>query len=234
MWDFSETSQTVSLFLKEHGMLRGLAKGSRREKGKFCGGLDLLTKGEIVTIVKPGAELAILTEWDLREVYWGPRRQLRANRAGLYMADLVHHALTAHDPHPALFEAMATALAGLEDVAKVAMRVVGFQWALLVETGYQPRLTLPDGSNGNGGRAFGFDPASGGLVADPGPEQAGGASARVWRVRLDTVESLRRLAGGGDADSVGAETAERAMRLLGAYIEQVTGHRIASGASLLE
>jgi recombinational DNA repair protein (RecF pathway) len=36
LWDFSETSQTVSLFLREHGMLRGLAKGSRRAAGWTC------------------------------------------------------------------------------------------------------------------------------------------------------------------------------------------------------
>ena len=43
-WDFSETSQTVSLFTRDHGIVRGLAKGAKREKGDFSGGLDLLTR----------------------------------------------------------------------------------------------------------------------------------------------------------------------------------------------
>ena len=75
-WDFSETSQTVSLFLRDHGMLRGLAKGARRERGAFSGGFDLFTKGEIVAIVKPGRELATLTEWTLLETYPVFRRLL--------------------------------------------------------------------------------------------------------------------------------------------------------------
>ena len=29
-WDFSETSQTVSLFTRESGIIRGLAKGAKR------------------------------------------------------------------------------------------------------------------------------------------------------------------------------------------------------------
>ncbi|MCH7601829.1 MAG: recombination protein O N-terminal domain-containing protein, partial [Planctomycetes bacterium] len=29
-WDFSETSQTVSLFTSEAGIIRGLAKGAKR------------------------------------------------------------------------------------------------------------------------------------------------------------------------------------------------------------
>jgi recombinational DNA repair protein (RecF pathway) len=189
--------------------------------------------------VKPSTELAILTEWDLREVYWGPRRALRANRAGLYMIDLVHHALTPHDPHPALFDALATALGGLEAVASVGWTLLKFQWALLVETGYQPRLGAPEGTTGAPARAFGFDPVQGGLVADPGPESAGGADAKVWRVRADTVEVLRRLEQPGSAEpgsngQGASEGVERATRLLGAYIELTTGHRVPSGPILFD
>ncbi|MCH7602254.1 MAG: recombination protein O N-terminal domain-containing protein, partial [Planctomycetes bacterium] len=49
-WDFSETSQTVSLFTRESGIIRGLAKGAKREKGNFSGGFDLLTLGQVVAI----------------------------------------------------------------------------------------------------------------------------------------------------------------------------------------
>ena len=31
-WDFSETSQTASLLTRDHGVLRGLAKGAKRPK----------------------------------------------------------------------------------------------------------------------------------------------------------------------------------------------------------
>ncbi|MCZ6836092.1 MAG: recombination protein O N-terminal domain-containing protein, partial [Planctomycetota bacterium] len=61
-WDFSETSQTVSLFTHTHGIIRGLAKGAKREKGAFSGGFDVLTQGHLVAIVKPGRDLATLTE----------------------------------------------------------------------------------------------------------------------------------------------------------------------------
>ena len=46
-WDFSETSQTVSLFGRSLGVVRGLAKGARRERGAFDGGVDLLSRGEL-------------------------------------------------------------------------------------------------------------------------------------------------------------------------------------------
>ena len=40
---------------------RGLAKGSKREKSNFSGGLEVLTHGEILAIIKPHTELANLT-----------------------------------------------------------------------------------------------------------------------------------------------------------------------------
>ena len=52
-WDWSETSQTVSLFCRASGILRGLAKCARRERGSFSGGIDLLARGEVVAVVKP-------------------------------------------------------------------------------------------------------------------------------------------------------------------------------------
>ena len=59
-WDWSETSQTVSVFAREHGLLRGVAKGSKRENSRFSGGLEVLTRGEVMAIVKPTAEMANL------------------------------------------------------------------------------------------------------------------------------------------------------------------------------
>src|SRR4051812_28677764 len=103
-WDFSETSQTVSLFTREHGVIRGLAKGAKREQGSFSGGMDLLTRGEIVAIIKSGKDLATLTAWHLQDMFRPLRQNLQANRIALYMADLVHHMIIDHDPHPRVYD----------------------------------------------------------------------------------------------------------------------------------
>ena len=68
-WDWSETSQTVSLFARDTGIVRGMAKGARREKAPFSGGLEVLTRGEMVAIIKPSSDLANITAWDLQETF---------------------------------------------------------------------------------------------------------------------------------------------------------------------
>ena len=211
-WDFSETSQTVSLLLRGYGMLRGLAKGARRERSPFSGGFEPTAIGEVSAIVKDGRELATVTEFALRRVCHAARRSLAAHNAALYLVDLTHHAVHAGDPHPRAFDALCGALDGLE---RPFVAIAEYAWVLLEEAGYQPRVEL-DGLSGDG--PLGFDPQLGGLTVDPGP--AGSRREGPWRVGRATVEALTGLTAGG---GVGAEVSERVARLLAAYWTTILG-----------
>jgi len=234
-WDFSETSQTASLLLREHGLIRGLAKGSRRAKSPFAPGLEVLTRGEIVAIVKTGTDLANLTDWDLQEVFWAPRRDLGAHRAGLYMIDLVHHALTDHDPHPGLFDALVRELREMEQPGRLGQALLRFQWTLLVETGYRPRLEADPPSRGQraGPSAYTFSAEAGGLIADDRVPEAVLKQPGRWRVRADTVALLRRLERGEElhGDSV-VTTIDRANRLLATYLRFIIARDIPSQSAV--
>ncbi len=218
-WDYSETSQTVSLFLRNHGIVRGLVKGAKRAGGGFDGGIDLLTHGQVVAIVKPSRDLATVTAWHLVEIFRSLRERLEANRAGLYMADLVHHMLSEHDPHPSLFDALCEALRRLDDVAEIPRTLLRYEWALLCETGYRPQLDR-DAETGEalppGGPTLAFSPSAGGVVADSGAPDR-------WRVRRETIDVLRAMAEDRPADGDGPRL-ERANRLLAAYIRELLGH----------
>ena len=217
-WDWSETSQTVSLFTRQHGLIRGIAKGARREKSPFSGGLELLTRGEVVAIVKPSGALATITAWDLQESFPALRRSLSAFNAGMYLADLVCHAITDEDPHPALFDALLGSLRVIGESPAEAM--LRFQWAALVETGYKPALGHPGG--GRSGAVYSFSPRAGGLVTLGEAEGDDARSAPVWRVRAATVELLRYLDAG---EPIGDDSAsvDRANRLLAAYVREIFG-----------
>src|SRR5690349_3782354 len=170
-WDFSETSQTVSLFTGDHGIVRGLAKGAKRENGDFSGGMDLLTRGEVVAIVKPGRDLATLTAWHLQEMYRALRTNLQANRIGLYMADLIHHMLIDHDPHPRMFRVLADSLGSLAEPVQHQSALLTMQWTLLGEAGYSPQLEH-DAQTGEAipshTKTLAFSAAAGGVIA-PSP-----------------------------------------------------------------
>jgi DNA repair protein RecO (recombination protein O) len=221
-WEFSETSQTVSLFTRGHGIVRGLAKGSRRERGNFSGGIDVLTRGHVVALTKRGRDLATITEWHLEETFRHLRQRLDANRTALYMVDLVRSMLSDEDPHPRLFDVLALALRELADPSIISSALLQLQWAVLEETGYRPELdrdvqqggTLPDDAP-----ALAFDPRSGGLVASTeGTER--------WGVRRSTVELLRDAAGGRSIRSHDRDALDRANRLLATYCRELLGQEL--------
>lgn len=214
-WDYSETSQTVSLFLRNHGIVRGIVKGAKRPGGAFDGGLDLLTHGQVVAIVKPSSDLATVTAWHVLEIFRPLREHVGANRAGLYMADLVHHMLTDHDPHPRLFDALRDALAELDQTPRHGRTLLVWSWVLLCETGYQPELDH-DAETGEPLPAdtptLAFSASAGGVVADTG-------AGDRWRVRRETVDLLREVAAGRAPSG----PPDRANRLLASYIRALLG-----------
>lgn len=225
-WDWSETSQTVAIFTREHGVVRALAKGSRRPKAPYSGGIELLTRAEIGLILRPNADLALLTSWDLRQSFPALRSVLAAHNAGLYMADLVNSFVRDHDAHRDLYDALLRALEGMTTVAAVPIQILRFQWDLLAHTGFRPELAIDVRS----GEPLGEEPdllfnaALGGFVR-PGSES--GSDAGAWRVRRSTLQALREVSGESSTATLERQVdptiLDRANRLLASYIRHVLG-----------
>ena len=84
--DWSETSRIATLWTRELGKVRVLAKGGRRLKSNFEIALDLLTLCRIVFIRKSSAGLDLLTEAQVAERFPTLRTNLQALNAGYYVA----------------------------------------------------------------------------------------------------------------------------------------------------
>jgi DNA repair protein RecO (recombination protein O) len=230
-WDYSETSQTCSLFTRSLGLVRALAKGSRRPKSPYSGGVEPLTRGRIGVIVRPQSELALLTEWDLAEMFPALRANLQVHHAGLYVADLIGHAIHDHDPHVALYDETLESLRLLQGPEDIGAAMLKFQWSVLLETGYRPVLDVDvqTGEEIGGAPWHMFIPSLGGLSSAAAAEGEEGASA--WRVRTGTIELLRGLASGGlegvasatEGEARDGKSVERANRLLASYLRYVLG-----------
>src|SRR5215468_8462920 len=106
-FEYSETSQILTLFSQAHGLLRVIAKGAHRKTkagaSKFGGGIDLLDLGQAVFTHAPERDLATLCEWQLLEGHLDLRKSLRGIYAGSYVAELVTMLFEEHDPHQDLF-----------------------------------------------------------------------------------------------------------------------------------
>lgn len=146
--EFSETSQVVAVFTARSGLVRLMAKGTRRStKKKPAVGIDLLERGDVSFIPARAAGLATLTEWVQRDPHLGLRRSLRTLYPATYAAEIVGALTGESDPHPGLFEALAGLLSELaqRDHAATAppdamAALVRFQAALLRSVGLSPHM----------------------------------------------------------------------------------------------
>jgi DNA repair protein RecO (recombination protein O) len=102
--DWSESSRIATLWTRELGKVRALAKGGRRLKSSFDTALDLLTVCGIVLIRKSSGSLDLLTEAQVIQRFGRLRNDLGALYAGYYVAELLADWTQELDPHPALYD----------------------------------------------------------------------------------------------------------------------------------
>ena len=138
--EFSETSSVVTLFTREFGKVRGMAKGARRPKGPFESALDLLALCRIVFLRKSSESLDLLTEAKLERRFRPRRGDLSSLYAAYYVAELLNEITDDYDSHPRLFDAADATLVALSGQGSVASALVRFELAALREIGHLPTL----------------------------------------------------------------------------------------------
>ena len=112
---FGETSCVLTLFTREFGKLRALAKGAWRPKSGFDAALDLLSICEVLVLRKSSGGLDLVTEASLERRF--RVADLLSFHAALHLAEVLDGLTAEDDPHPELFDAVATAITDLSGSA---------------------------------------------------------------------------------------------------------------------
>src|SRR5437763_6844854 len=96
--DWSESSRIATLWTREFGKVRGLAKGGRRLRSNFESALDLLTVCGIVLLRKTSGGLDLLTEAQVVRRFPRLANDLQALYAAYYVAELLSDWTEENDP----------------------------------------------------------------------------------------------------------------------------------------
>jgi DNA repair protein RecO (recombination protein O) len=229
--DWSETSRIATLWTREFGKVRVLAKGGRRLKSNFESALDLLTVCSIVLLRKSSGSLDLLTEARVVRRFTRLRADLSALYAGYYVAELLADLTEDYDPHPALFDEALDTLGTLgaehSEPSKEKLtgsRLARFECVLLRELGYSPMLgaCAVCGSSPEG-NPWSFGPATGGILCS----QCQGKERERLPLSFAGLEMLRALSEVPDAwQRSWSKVARREVRqVLGHYMGYLLGHR---------
>jgi DNA repair protein RecO (recombination protein O) len=228
--DWSETSRIATLWTREFGKVRALAKGGRRLKSSFESALDLLTVCSIVFLRKSSGSLDLLTEAQVVRRYPRLRTDLPALYAAYYVAESLTDWTEEYDPHPVLFDEALDSLdaigsaSGAGPAIPVGLRVMRFEMVLLRELGYSPALdscAACDKAVVEAGLTF--SAAAGGVVCEtcrPRQRERRSLSAGAWQL-------LRALAApGGDWNRAWDDVVRKEVRqVLGHYVTYLLGRR---------
>lgn len=186
--DLGEADRILTLFTRELGKLRVVAKGVRRPISRLGGHLDLFARTQV--LLARGRELDVVTQAQLLESFIGLRHEpWRAGWAG-YLADLTDRATADADPQPALYDLLVDCLRALADCTDSFAIVRRFEMRLLVLLGYQPELAIcPRCSRRLIPGSLAYAPEQGGVLC----AECVGSTANEIPVSVGAVKALRLL-----------------------------------------
>lgn len=138
--DFSESSLVLTLFSRDFGKIRALAKGGRRLKGPFESALDILARIRVTFLRKNSDALDLLTEAKLVRRFHPNSRNLAGVYGAYYAIELLNAFTDDYDPSPEAYDRTVEALARFEEGEYVMRTIFRYEWSMLELFGHQPSL----------------------------------------------------------------------------------------------
>ncbi len=186
--DYSETSLILTLFTRESGLLRGIAKGAKRSKGLFDAGLEPFVRCAVVHLDRRNQGLAVLTEAAVLETFPGLSRSLDRLNAAWFAAELLPAMSEQSDPLPRLYDLLVEFLETLTDADSTDTLALAFALQVLAQVGYGPELNRCVGcGSALAGRRLKLSARMGGFAC-PGCE---GSAGRLVVVSAGAGAALR-------------------------------------------
>ncbi|MBI4928841.1 MAG: DNA repair protein RecO [Anaerolineae bacterium] len=186
--DWGEADRLLSLFTREAGKLRAIAKGARKLRSRKAGHLEPFTHVRIQ--LARGRDFWIVTQAETVDAYLAMREDLLRTAYAATVIELLDRFTYDEGENRALFALAVDALGRINSLPDPFIAVRYFEIRLLDETGYRPQLfqCVGCGSEIRAEDQF-FDALQGGVVCPRCRERFPAARP----VSKDTLRFLRHL-----------------------------------------
>jgi DNA repair protein RecO (recombination protein O) len=207
-----EADRIVTLFTRDHGKVRAVAKGIRKTKSRFGARLEPFTHTAL--IVYRGRSLDTITQADILTSFDEVRTDYARLTSAAALVEIVEKVTPERERATATYRLLLQGLGALR-AGKGGTVVPAFLIKLLSISGYHPQLTTCAGCGETSAGLGGFSPAFGGAVC-----------ASCWRddrdaldVSVDRLRLLGRLLAGDFGEPADAESARAVTDVLRRYAE---------------
>ena len=136
--DFGEADRLLTLYTRDFGKIKAVAKGARKPQSRKTGHVELFMRSNF--LFASGRDIAILTQAEMVEPYADLRDDLVRTTYAAYVVELLDRFTVEEDKHAGIFQLLADALGWLtihEDVLLVARF---YELRLLGLAGFRPQL----------------------------------------------------------------------------------------------
>ena len=188
--EFSETSQILTLWTREAGKVKAVAKGARRPRAGGGAGLDLLDLCEVVLVCKPPPALSIVAQWQVLSRFAALRSDIRRLSVGLYAAELADAATEEGDSDSRLYDLLVRFLREIERGRRPYPLLFRFEMLLLSRAGIAPQAAGCTACGDTRAAAQAYSAQAGGLVCAHCRPRCTDAVA----LSAETIAALARLA----------------------------------------
>jgi DNA repair protein RecO (recombination protein O) len=136
--DLGEADRIVTVFSREIGKIRAVAKGVRRGTSRSAGHLEPFTLSDVMFAV--GRELDVISQVVTLESFRAIREDLVLTTHAYYLAEMVDLLTEDRQENRAVFDALVQALHNLGTIGDTRLVLVVFHLTLCDALGYRPEL----------------------------------------------------------------------------------------------
>lgn len=144
-YNLAEADRIVVLLTRDHGVVRGVAKGAKRLKSKFGSSLEPFSVVRATYFVKEGQELVAIDKVDLLQSNFSAASDPEFLQKFSYLCDLLITFSPPNDPNETLFRMVSACIkTAASDPTSLLATGVYFEIWLLRLAGYLPDWTKCD------------------------------------------------------------------------------------------
>ncbi len=136
--DFGEADRMLTLFSREFGKIRVLAKGARKPQTRKAGHVELFMRTNF--LIAKGRNIDIITQAELVEAYSALREDLVRTTYASYAVELLDGLTAEGDRDLRKYDLLAKALGWIADTDNLRLTARYYELRLLSLAGYQPQL----------------------------------------------------------------------------------------------
>jgi DNA repair protein RecO (recombination protein O) len=136
--NLGETDRIVTLFTRERGKLRCVAKGARGPRSRLSGATEPFCVFE--GLLSQGQNLDVLNQAEVRDAFLGIRKDLERVGYASHFAEVVNAGTEERQPLGELWDLLVAALTTLETARTPDVLCRAFELQAMRVLGYEPRL----------------------------------------------------------------------------------------------